>query len=194
MRKTIYLFLFVIVFFNTQAVFSQQPVLGEIRMFAGNFPPKYWALCNGQLLPIMQNQALFSIIGTYYGGNGVTNFALPDLRGRVPVHKGQGSNISPIVLGELSGSETTTLTINQMPAHIHTVASVTSIGNQKSPNGNLPANTKTLDKEYSNQSATVTMNSQVVGSTGGNQPINTMPPYSVVTFIIATQGIFPSRN
>src|SRR5512140_216933 len=114
------------------------PFIGEIVMFAGNFAPRSWALCNGQLLPIAQNTALFSILGTTYGGDGRTTFALPDLRGRVPVHPGQGPGLSNYVLGEMAGTENTTLLINNMPAHNHTLNAVSDAGDTAAPAGALP--------------------------------------------------------
>ncbi|MFV0566642.1 MAG: phage tail protein [Flavobacteriaceae bacterium] len=173
--------------------FSQDPYIGEIRMFAGNFAPNGWALCNGQLLSINQNQALFSLLGTTYGGNGQTTFALPDLQGRVPVHAGSGPGLTTRVLGEKSGTETNTLSINQMPSHSHTVNAVVEDGTQAVPTNNLPAGTKALDKEYSNAAANTTMKSNMISNTGGGQPVNNMQPYQTVNFIIALQGIYPSR-
>ena len=163
-------------------------------MFAGNFPPKGWALCNGQILPINQNQALFVLLGTTYGGNGQTNFALPDFRGKVPVHFGQGPGLSDYSLGQTGGSESATVSISQMPAHNHQVTAVTVEGNQNSPAGNLPANTKDLDKEYSTSTADTTMNAAMIGYTGGGQAFSIKAPTNTVTFIIALTGIFPTLN
>ena len=163
-------------------------------MFAGNFAPTGWAFCQGQLLPIAQNQALFSLLGTTYGGNGTTTFALPDLRGRVPVGFGQGPGLSNRVIGEQFGSELVTLNINQMPSHNHTVNAVTTEGNQNLPTNSLPANTKTLDKEYSDANANTTMKATMVNPTGGSQPFGVSQPSLGVNFIIALQGIYPSRN
>ena len=173
---------------------AQEPILGEIRMFAGNFAPIGWAFCQGQLLPIAQNQALFSLLGTTYGGDGRTSFALPDLRGRVPVGFGQGPGLSNRVIGDQFGSELVTLNINQMPSHYHTVNAVTTEGNQNLPTNSLPANTKTLDKEYSDANANTTMKATMVNPTGGNQPFGVSQPSLGVNFIIALQGIYPSRN
>ena len=173
---------------------AQEPILGEIRMFAGNFAPIGWAFCQGQLLPIAQNQALFSLLGTTYGGDGRTSFALPDLRGRVPVGFGQGPGLSNRVIGEKFGSELVTLNINQMPSHNHTVNAVTTEGNQNLPTNSLPANTKALDKEYSDANANTTMKATMVNPTGGNQPFGVSQPSLGVNFIIALQGVFPSRN
>lgn len=189
-----YISILILILCSNFKLYSQEQYLGEIRMFAGNFPPKGWALCNGQILPINQNQALFVLLGTTYGGNGQTNFALPDFRGKVPVHFGQGPGLSDYSLGQTGGSETATISISQMPAHTHQVNAVTAEGNQNSPAGNLPANTKDLDKEYSTSTADTTMNAAMIGYTGGGQAFSIKAPTNTVTFIIALTGIFPSRN
>lgn len=189
-----YISILILILCSNFKLYSQEQYLGEIRMFAGNFPPKGWAFCNGQILPINQNQALFSLLGTTYGGNGHTNFALPDFRGKVPVHFGQGPGLSDYSLGQTGGSETATISISQMPAHTHQVTAVTAEGNQNSPAGNLPANTKNLDKEYSTSTADTTMNAAMIGYTGGGQAFSIKAPTNTVTFIIALTGIFPSRN
>lgn len=195
MKKILYIVILVFLLIGNQKGFCQDnPYIGQIKMFAGNFAPAGWALCNGQLLPISENEALFAIIGTTYGGDGQTTFALPDLRGRVPMHTGTGAGLTTRVLGEMSGSETTTMTINQMPAHSHLVAGTTSDGNQSTPTGNIFANTKILDKEYSDAAADTTMKSVMVGNTGGNLPINNVQPFLAVNFIISLYGIFPSQN
>ena len=192
MKKLLLIGLFAILSFGKTK--AQEPILGEIRMFAGNFAPYGWAFCQGQLLPIAQNTALFSLLGTTYGGDGRTTFALPDLRGRVPVGFGQGPGLSNRVIGDQFGSELVTLNINQMPSHNHTVNAVTTEGNQNLPTNSLPANTKTLDKEYSDANANTTMKATMVNPTGGNQPFGVTQPSLGVNFIIALQGIFPSRN
>lgn len=189
-----YISILILILCSNFKLYSQEQYLGEIRMFAGNFPPKGWALCNGQILPINQNQALFVLLGTTYGGNGQTNFALPDFRGKVPVHFGQGPGLSDYSLGQTGGSETATISISQMPAHTHQVNAVTAEGNQNSPAGNLPANTKDLDKEYSTSTADTTMNAAMIGYTGGGQAFSIKAPTNTVTFIIALTGIFPSLN
>lgn len=198
-----------------------EPFIGEIVMFGGNFAPRNWMFCNGQLLSISQNTALFSILGTTYGGDGVTTFALPDLRGRVPVHAGNGPGLNPVVLGEKAGTSSTTLTINQLPPHTHTavltapsvtvtVPAANAAATTQTPVGNIPAQaqqpgrTPILADAYAAPSAatgslggvtaTATGGSVAVGIAGGGQPISTMPPYLGVNFIIATQGLFPSRN
>ncbi len=192
MKKYILLLIFILsVNFK---LYSQDQFVGEIRMFAGNFPPKGWALCNGQVLPIAQNTALFSLLGTMYGGNGSTNFALPDLRGRAPVFFGMGTGLTYKDIGEKGGSETINLTQSELPAHSHAVSAVTSNANQSSPTGNFPATTKLLDKEYSNSVPNTTFHNIMLNLTGGNQPINNMQPYLTVNFIIALQGIYPPRQ
>ncbi len=175
------------------------PFLGEIRMFGGNFAPVGWAFCQGQLLPISQNTALFSLLGTTYGGDGVQTFALPDLRGRVPLGMGQGPGLSPYVEGQAGGAETVTLTTPQMPAHSHTVAA-TETQSTTDPKGAVPANTQpptpgTPPKVYgASPDGKTTMNSAMIGITGGNLPITVQQPYLAVNYIIALQGIFPSRQ
>lgn len=191
MKKLLLLALFTLLFSNK--VFSQDGYIGEIRMFAGNFAPVNWMLCQGQILPIAQNTALFSILGTTYGGNGQTTFALPDLRGRVPIGVGQGAGLSLRNLGDMAGTENVTLTVNQMPAHTHLVNAVTSVGNQNSPTGNFLADTNVLDKEYSNSASNTTMNPAMLASAGGNQPFSIMQPYLGMNYIICVAGIYPSR-
>lgn len=194
MRKITLLFLLAFTFLGSQKALCQDYYIGEIRMFAGTFAPAGWAKCEGQILPIAQNTALFSLLGTTYGGNGTTTFALPDLRGRIPMATGQGPGLTARFLGEVGGSETNTLTINQMPAHNHQVNASTLDGDQNVPTGSIPANTKTLDKEYTTSGANTTMNPSMIGVTGGSQPVNNMQPSLAVTFIIALQGIYPPQN
>jgi hypothetical protein len=171
------------------------PFIGQITIFAGNFAPRNWAFCNGQLLAIAQNTALFSILGTTYGGNGTTTFALPDLRGRVPIHFGQGSGLSNYVLGQFGGAENTTLLATQIPAHTHGVNAVASGGNQASPAGGLPAIESTgTSLDYSSAATNATMNAGMIGTAGGNQPHTNIQPYLTLNYIIALAGIFPSRN
>ncbi len=169
------------------------PFLGEIRMFGGNFAPVGWALCEGQLLSISQNAALFSILGTTFGGNGTTNFALPDLRGRVPIDQGAGPGLAPYTLGQSGGTETVTLLVNQMPAHSHALNAYNGAGDKSTVAGNLPANGAKPDY-YSDQAATTTMNPGTIGSAGGGAPVSVLQPYLTLNFIIALQGIFPSRS
>lgn len=163
-----------------------EPFLSEIRIVSFGFAPKGWALCNGQLLPINQNQALFALLGTTYGGDGQVNFALPNLQGRIPIHFGNGHT-----LGESSGEENHTLNSNEFPTHIHAVSASSADPNQGLPTGNMWANGAGA---YSNSMPDSTMNPASIGSSGGSQPHTNMQPYLVVNFIIALQGIFPSRN
>ena len=165
-----------------------EPFLGQITMFAGNFAPRSWAFCDGQLLAISSNSALFSILGTTYGGDGRTTFGLPDLRGRAPMHPGNGPGLSSRRLGEKSGSETNTLTVNQLPSHGHNLAS-TAEADSTSPVGNLLAASD--DRNYVSDAGSAM---GAAGNTGGGQAVNNMQPYQTVNFIIALQGIYPSRN
>jgi microcystin-dependent protein len=171
-----------------------EPFLGEIRMFAGNFAPKGWAMCNGQILPINQNTALFSLLGTFYGGNGIATFALPDLRSRVAIHEGQGPGLSPYNLGQVGGVESVTLLSSQIPAHTHSVNAATTGGNQPSPASGFPAIESTgTSLNYSSASNT-TMNGSMIAPNSGGQAHENRQPFLAVNFIIALQGIFPSRN
>ncbi len=174
------------------------PFIGEIRMFGGNFAPRGWAFCNGQLLSIAQNTALFSLLGTTYGGDGVTTFALPDLRGRTPIHFGQGPGLTPRTLGERSGSETVTLTANEMPAHNHAMVASTGIINTPSPEnaflGQIGEGRDAPPAFVGATSALTTMNPQSINPSGGSQPHNNMQPYLAVNYIISLEGIYPSRN
>ena len=166
--------------------------IGEIRMFGGNFAPSGWALCNGQLLNISQNTALFAIIGTFYGGNGVNTFALPNMQSRVPVHQGQGPGLSPYVIGELGGVENVTLLTQQMPAHGHGLNAVGGNAGTDQPSNGLLA--KAAAQVYSTAAHNTTMSPSMIAPSGGNQPHENIQPYLCVTFIIALVGIFPSRN
>jgi microcystin-dependent protein len=173
------------------------PFIGEIRMFAGNFAPQGWALCDGQLLPIAQNAALFSVLGTSYGGNGVQTFALPDLRGRCPINQGQGQGLSNFVLGEQVGNETTTLTAQQMPSHNHTISACSNNGDQKSPQANVLAVTpEDGHKVYNGFTAPAKANTTMAptGLAGSNLPVGLRSPSLAVSFIIALNGIYPSRG
>jgi len=171
------------------------PFLGQITIFTGNFAPRNWAFCNGQLLSIAQNTAVFSILGTTYGGNGTTNFALPDLRGRVAIHTGQGPGLSNRVLGEVGGEENHTLTIPEMPAHNHQIAATTTDGNSQTPAGTLLAkDTLGGTTGFSTAAANTTMSPSSIAVSGGGQPHNNLPPFLALNYIIGLQGIFPSRN
>jgi microcystin-dependent protein len=168
------------------------PFVAEIRIFSGNFAPKGWAFCDGQLLPLSQNTALFSLLGTTYGGDGKSTFALPDMQGRAPMHPGQGAGLSETFLGEESGSETVTLLTTEMPAHGHTAFPKTSLGNSQTPGTQAWAGSNNA-KQYTNTAPNVLMNIQALALTGGGLPHNNLQPYLVLNFIIALQGVFPAR-
>lgn len=163
-----------------------QPYVGEIRMFAGNFAPAGWMFCEGQLLPISENETLFQLIGTTYGGDGQSTFALPDLRGRVPIHMGSG-----FILAETGGVETVTLSVQQMPAHLHPMLASASTANQTTPQTTVPATPTVIDL-YRAALANSPMAAQAVSPTGGSQPHQNFQPYLCVDFIISLFGIFPS--
>ena len=169
------------------------PFVAEIRIFAGNFAPRGWAFCNGQILPISQNTALFSLLGTTYGGNGQSTFALPNLQGSAPMHPGQGPGLSLHDLGEQSGSETVTLVVSELPSHPHTAQPKTSLGNQAVPTGKSWAGSN-IAKQYVSSAPNVQMNPAALTPTGGSLPHNNMPPYLFLNFIIALQGVFPPRS
>jgi microcystin-dependent protein len=162
------------------------PFIGEIRMFGGNFAPAGWAFCDGSLLPISQNDALFNLIGTTYGGDGVNTFALPDLRSRVPVHQGPG-----FALAQSGGAETVTLTVNQIPAHSHVPQAKSTQGSQPSPANNVWA--LSSGNQYSNLAPSVSMAPGAMGQTGGSQPHDNMAPFLAINFILSLFGIFPSQ-
>lgn len=183
-----------IAFTTTAKAQASDPYIGQIMFGAFQNAPNGWAECNGQILPIAQNQALFALLGTTYGGNGQTNFALPDMRGRSIVHPGTGPGLSPIVSGQTGGTETVTLTQSQMPLHSHTVNAVSTEGNQNTPTNTLPADTKALDKEYSDANANTVMKSTMINPAGGNQPHENRPPYIGIKCYIALQGVWPSWN
>ena len=168
-----------------------EPFVGEIRMVGFNFAPVGWALCDGQLLAISQNPTLFTLIGTTYGGDGQTTFALPNLQSRVPFHQGASSQGS-IVIGQLAGTETVTLTTNQIPAHSHSLDANSGNGTEASPSGAVWA-ASTLG-EYSTEANSHTMDPSTIAPTGGGQPHDNMPPFLVINFIISLFGIFPSQS
>ena len=171
---------------------SADPFIGEVIMFAGNFAPRGWALCDGQLLSISQNTALFSLLGTTYGGDGRTTFGLPDLRGRVAIHPGNGPGLSNYKLGQKGGVESATMTIQNMPSHNHTIGAYGQAPNTNDPNGAVMANLGPIPAIYSNKLGKVQMNP--TGHTGGEQPFDIRQPYVTVNYIIALQGTYPSRN
>lgn len=174
-----------------------EPFVAEIRMFGGNFAPRGYAFCSGQILPIAQNTALFSLLGTTYGGNGTTNFALPDLRGRAPMHPGNGAGLTPRVLGEVGGENNVTLLSTGMPSHSHSISGAV-IANSNP--GETPASNTLFTNASPNQlygtvlGTPVGLAPQSITLTGGSQPHNNTQPYLALSFIIALQGIFPSRN
>ncbi len=165
-----------------------EPFLGEIKIVSFNFPPQGWAMCNGQFLPINQNQALFSLLGTMYGGNGQTTFALPNFRGRVPVHVGAG-----FIQGEAGGQSAHTITMSEMPQHIHFQNVTNNTGTDANPT-NATVIAKSVAQSYGPAANLTTMNSAIIGNVGGSQAHTNQQPYLVLNFIIALQGIFPSRN
>lgn len=170
------------------------PYIGEIRLFAGSFAPTGWAFCNGQLMPISENDALFTLLGTTFGGDGQETFGLPDLRGRVPIHKSAN-----FIVGEAAGTESVTLTTQQIPVHNHVGLATASNGSQASPVGAVlaqPATTgQVIDpKAYSTDPPVVQLPAQAIGPVGGSQPHENMQPYLVVSFIISLYGIFPQQN
>jgi microcystin-dependent protein len=169
------------------------PFVAEIRMFAGNFAPTGWAMCDGQILPISQNTALFSLLGTFYGGNGQSTFALPNLQGSAPMGQGDGPGLSQRFLGEQSGSEFITLLQSEMPAHNHIANAKTSLGNSQTPADQTWAGSNTA-KQYVNTAPNTPMSPFALSATGGSLPHNNLAPYLVVTFIIAMQGVFPPRS
>jgi microcystin-dependent protein len=171
------------------------PFVAEIRIFAGNFAPTGWALCNGQLMPISQNTALFSLLGTTYGGDGKSTFALPNLQGSAPLQAGQGPGLSLRDLGETGGEQSVTLLQTEMPAHSHGVQAATSGGLPGPANNVWASGLRGHPGDYanSNPATNVQMNPFAVSVTGGNLPHNNMPPYLCLTFIIALQGVFPPR-
>ena len=169
------------------------PFIGEIRMFGGSFAPAGWAFCNGALLPIAENDALFVLIGTTYGGDGQETFQLPNLCGRVPIHMGQGPGISNnYQIGELGGTESVTLTSQQIPSHTHTVLASTALANSNTPQNNLLAQAD-VDM-YIQDVPDLNMNANSVSGAGGSQPHDNMAPFLTVSFIISLFGIFPSQT
>jgi microcystin-dependent protein len=167
------------------------PFLGEIKLLPYNFAPKGWAMCNGQIMPINQNTALFSLLGTTYGGNGTSTFALPDLRGRVPIHLGQGPGLSTYTEGQIGGTETSTLVTGNLPSHNHALQAGTN-ATTKNPTNSYPG-FASGGSSYTD-TPTGTMNPAAVSPTGSGQPFNNVQPFLVLNWCIALEGIFPSRN
>ena len=194
MKKSITILGMLLCLLFSSNINAQEAYLGDIKLTAITFTQRGWIACEGQLLPISQNQALFSLLGTTYGGDGRTTFGLPDLRGRVPIGYGNGSGLSNYNQSQKGGSETNTITVNQIPSHSHTINAVEDDGDKSVPTGNYLAGTKTLDTEYALTGTLNIMNTAMVNNTGGNQAVNNIQPYAVVRYVICVQGIFPSRN
>jgi microcystin-dependent protein len=167
--------------------------LGEVRMFAGNFAPVGWELCNGQLLPISQYDALFTLLGTTYGGDGQNTFRLPDLRGRTPVHQGVANGLTTRVIGQVTGTETVTLTPSQLPAHNHAVHATSGAGTSAVPTGASWAAASTGEDQYSQGTPNASMAAISTATAGGGQPHDNMAPFQALSFIIAVEGIYPSQ-
>ncbi|HKQ73049.1 MAG TPA: tail fiber protein [Blastocatellia bacterium] len=166
-----------------------QPFIGEIRMFGGSFAPQGWAFCEGQTLAIAQNDALFALIGTTYGGDGQNTFNLPDFRGRIPIHQGNGFTI-----GERAGVESVTLTVQQMPVHTHAPQCKSTAGELGSPQNAVWAASTTNQPIYSNAAPNASMNATILPAAGGSQPHNNMAPFLAISFIISLFGIFPTQS
>jgi microcystin-dependent protein len=169
-----------------------QPYVGEIRMFAGNFAPAGWMFCEGQLLPISENETLFQLIGTTYGGDGQSTFALPDLQGRLPIHQGTNQG-NTFTLAQTGGTEETTLTVQQIPAHNHAFLTSADVGTSAQPTNNVVAKT-TTGFAYINEDPSMNMAPTAISPTGGSQPHTNFQPYLCVDFIISLFGIFPSQT
>lgn len=170
-----------------------EPFVGEVRMFAGNFAPRGWAFCDGQLLAVSQNDALFSLLGTIYGGDGRTTFGLPDLRGRIPIHAGSGPGLSPRRLGAKGGSEKETLTVNQLPSHSHTMQASNSPADVPNPQ-NTVVGTSNVMELFTGDTADTNLNSASITNVGGSRSHTNLMPFLCVNFIIALFGIYPSRH
>lgn len=176
------------------------PYVGEIRIFAGNFPPNGWMFCEGQALPISENEVLFQLIGTTYGGDGEETFNLPDLRGRAPLHMGAGTGLSTYVLGQAGGVEQVTLTVQQIPSHNHGALATTAQGNQSVPAATTilasmgPAGIAQVPCYAPPGGTQITLNANTIGGTGGNQPHENMQPFLCLDFIISLFGVFPTQT
>ncbi len=171
-----------------------EPFVGEIRMFAGNFAPRGWAFCDGQLLAVTQNDALFSLLGTIYGGDGRTTFGLPDLRGRIPIHAGFGPGLSPRKLGAKAGSESVTLTTNQLPSHSHDLRASTDSGSEESPQDNVTGQPTDAIYGIGEPPPIVSMNANTLSTIGGSREHTNLAPFLCINYIIALIGIYPSRH
>jgi len=172
-----------------------EPFVAEIRIFAGNFAPRGWAFCNGQLLQIAQNTALFSLVGTTYGGDGRTIFGLPNLQDRAPMHPGRGPGLTSRRLGQTGGNDTITLTAAQMASHKHSLRGTSEPADSADPDGAVLGSSSPLeDRQYSSQTQVAGMNPSALGTSGGGQAHNNLPPYLAMNFIIALVGLYPSRS
>lgn len=170
-----------------------EPFVGEIRMFAGNFAPRGWAFCDGQLLAVSQNDALFSLLGTIYGGDGRTTFGLPDLRGRIPIHAGTGPGLSPRRLGAKFGTEEETLTVNELPSHGHSYSGTNNDASRTSPAGSFPAKS-TADLYKAGNAVKVNMSTDALDHTGGSRAHGNLMPFICINYIVSLFGIYPSRH
>lgn len=171
-----------------------EPFIGEIRMFGGSFAPAGWMFCDGQLLPISENETLFQLIGTTYGGDGEETFALPNLQSRIPIHAGTGSDGMTYQLGESAGVESVTLTTQQIPLHTHAVIASNTPASSQTPGGNVPAQGAGGSQIYTSASSPINLAPQTVGPAGGSQPHDNLQPYLVISFIISLFGIFPRQS
>jgi microcystin-dependent protein len=171
------------------------PYVGEIAIFAGNFPPNGWLFCDGNCLPISENETLFQLIGTTYGGDGEYSFCLPDLRGRLAMHPGTGPGLSSYSQAQAGGVESVTLTLNQIPSHTHAPAASTAPGTSASPQGNVPANSGSNSAQYTTSTTgLLTQPAQTLGIAGGSQPHTNLQPYVAINYIISLYGVFPSQT
>jgi microcystin-dependent protein len=169
-----------------------QPYVGEIRMFGGNFAPNGWLFCSGQALPISENEVLFQLIGTTYGGDGEETFALPNLQSRVPLHMGTGPSGTTYVIGEMAGTEQQTLTTQQIPVHNHALLGSTALPTEEQPEGNVTGQTEAA--LYGSQAPLANLAPSAVSPAGGSQPHDNMQPYTVINYIISLFGVFPSQT
>lgn len=196
--KKLSILAFIMVSFSFSSLLkAQQPFVGQIMFVPYNFAPNGWHECDGSLLPISEYEVLFTLIGTTYGGDGESTFAVPNAKGKVIIDDGQGTGLSPYVIGQSAGVESITLTTNQLPNHSHSVLASTVDGNQNSPTNGIPANTKILDKEYSNSTdsaSKVVMKPGMITASGGNQPHDNMMPTLSMKCVISLYGVFPSQN